>query len=89
MLMAADLPNDVEALRAFALEQSRKLAEVTVAKSEADAEIERLQSIIDAFNRCAGNCWSACQQLARCTCVILPIFDWQRRWYRTFANHQP
>jgi transposase len=51
MLMEADLPGDVEALRAFALEQSRKLAEVTVAKGEADAEIERLQSIIDAFMR--------------------------------------
>lgn len=51
MLMEADLPEDVEALRAFALEQSRKLAEVTVAKGEADAEIERLQSIISAFMR--------------------------------------
>ena len=51
MLMEADLPEDVEALRAFALEQSRKLAEVTAAKGEADAEIERLQSIVDAFMR--------------------------------------
>jgi len=51
MLMEADLPNDVEALRAFALEQSRKLAEIMAAKGEADAEIERLQSIIDAFMR--------------------------------------
>lgn len=51
MLMEADLPEDVEALRAFALEQSRKLAEVTVAKGVADAEIERLQSIISAFMR--------------------------------------
>ncbi|HEU5019176.1 MAG TPA: IS66 family transposase [Pseudolabrys sp.] len=51
MLMEADLPEDVEALRAFALEQPRKLAEVTVAKGEADAEIERLQSIIAAFMR--------------------------------------
>jgi len=51
MLMAADLPDDVEALRAFALEQSRRLADVTLAKGEADAEIERLQSIIDAFMR--------------------------------------
>lgn len=51
MLMEADLPEDIEALRAFALEQSRKLAQVTVAKGEADAEIERLQSIIDAFMR--------------------------------------
>src|SRR5690606_20271812 len=51
MLIEADLPEDVEALRAFALEQSRKLAEVTLAKGEADAEIERLQAIIDAFMR--------------------------------------
>jgi transposase len=51
MLMEADLPEDVEALRAFALEQSRKLAEVMAAKGEADAEIERLQSIVDAFMR--------------------------------------
>ena len=41
MLMEADLPSDVEALRALVLEQSRKLADVTVAKGEADAEIER------------------------------------------------
>lgn len=51
MLMEADLPEDIAALRALALEQSRKLADVTVAKGEADAEIERLQSIIDAFMR--------------------------------------
>ena len=51
MLMEADLPEDVEALRAFALEQSRKLTEVMAAKGEADAEIERLQSIVDAFMR--------------------------------------
>ena len=46
MLMEADLPEDVEALRAFALEQSRKLAEVMAAKGVADAEIERLQAAI-------------------------------------------
>lgn len=51
MLMEAALPEDIEALRAFALEQSHKLADVMVAKSEADAEVERLQSIIDAFMR--------------------------------------
>jgi transposase len=51
MLMEADLPEDVEALRAFALEKAQKLAELTTAKGEADAEIERLQSIIDAFMR--------------------------------------
>ena len=58
MLMEADLPEDIEALRAFALEQVRMLtaeraaaAELALAKGEADAEIERLQSIIDAFMR--------------------------------------
>ena len=58
MLMEADLPEDIEALRAFALEQARILAaeraaaaELALAKGEADAEIERLQLIIDAFMR--------------------------------------
>ena len=58
MLMEVDLPEDVEALRALALAQSRMLAtelaakaDLATAKSEADAEIERLQSILDAFMR--------------------------------------
>ncbi|MBU6396461.1 MAG: hypothetical protein KGQ75_17970 [Sphingomonadales bacterium] len=58
MLIDADLPEDVEALRAFALEQVRLVAaeraaaaDLALAKGEADAEIERLQSIIDAFMR--------------------------------------
>ena len=58
MLREADLPDDVEALRAFAFEQSRLLAEeraatadLAVAKREAEAEIERLQSILNAFLR--------------------------------------
>ncbi|MEI6643726.1 MAG: IS66 family transposase [Novosphingobium sp.] len=58
MLMEADLPEDIEALRAFAHEQAHILAaeraaaaELALAKGEADAEIERLQSIIDAFMR--------------------------------------
>lgn len=33
MLMEADLPDDNDALRAFALEQSRKLPKVTAAKA--------------------------------------------------------
>ena len=48
----------MDALRAFALEQSRLLAEeraavakIAFAKGEADAENERLQAIIDAFMR--------------------------------------
>ncbi len=62
MLTQADLPDDIDALRALVLEQSRMLAEeraasevrladLNVAKGEADAEIERLQSIIKAFMR--------------------------------------
>jgi transposase len=58
MLMDADLPEDIDALRALALEQSRLLAEeraaaarIALAKGAADAEIERLQAIIDAFMR--------------------------------------
>lgn len=58
MLLEADLPEDIEALRALALEQSLMLATeraaavgLALAKGEADAEIERLQSIIDAFMR--------------------------------------
>lgn len=62
MLIEADLPDDLDALRAIVLEQARMLAEerastkvqvddLTVAKGEADAEIERLQAIIKAFMR--------------------------------------
>lgn len=58
MLMEADLPEDMNALRALVLEQSRMLAEeravaadLAHAKGEAEAEIDRLQSIIDAFMR--------------------------------------
>jgi transposase len=42
--MAADLPEDVNALRAIVLEQARKLADV-------DAEVERLRTIIEALQR--------------------------------------
>lgn len=51
MLMEADLPGDVGALHGLALEQSRKRANVIVATSEADAEIEWFKSIVDAFTR--------------------------------------
>ncbi|MBB4861031.1 transposase [Novosphingobium chloroacetimidivorans] len=62
MLTEADLPEENDALRALVLDQSRMLAEahaskdaevaeLAVAKCEADAEIERLQAIIDAFMR--------------------------------------
>lgn len=44
MLMEADLPDDVDALRALVLDQARKL-------ESADAEVERLRAIIDAFQR--------------------------------------
>ena len=51
MLMEADLPEDVEALRSLVLEQARTLAALTDAKRKADARIERLQAIIEAFQR--------------------------------------
>lgn len=44
MLMEADLPGDVDALRALVLEQARKL-------ESADAEVERLRAIIEVFQR--------------------------------------
>ncbi|MBV1692443.1 IS66 family transposase [Novosphingobium sp. G106] len=47
MLMAADLPNDVEALRAMVLEQARELD----ALKDFQAEVERLKAIIDALQR--------------------------------------
>lgn len=47
MLMEADLPDDVEALRALVLEQARELDILTVFK----AEVERLKAIIDALQR--------------------------------------
>jgi len=62
VLIEADLPDDLDALRAMVLEQARMLAEerstrtveiaeLTSAKVEADVEIERLQAIIKAFMR--------------------------------------
>lgn len=47
MLMEADLPNDVEALRALVLEQARELDVLKVFR----AEVERLKAIIDALQR--------------------------------------
>ena len=44
MLMEADLPDDVDALRAIVLEQAHKLANV-------DAEVERPRAIIEALQR--------------------------------------
>lgn len=44
MLLEADLPDDVDALRALVLEQARKL-------ESADAEVERLKAILEAFRR--------------------------------------
>jgi transposase len=51
MLMEADLPDDVDGLRALVLEQARALADLSDAKGKADARIERLQAIIEAFQR--------------------------------------
>lgn len=47
MLMEADLPNDVEALRALVLEQARELDVLKVFQ----AEVERLKALIDALQR--------------------------------------
>ena len=47
MLMEADLPDDVEALRALVLEQARELDVLKVFR----AEVERLKAIIDALQR--------------------------------------
>ena len=44
MLVEADLPDDVDALRALVLEQARKL-------ESAGAEVERLRAILEAFRR--------------------------------------
>lgn len=51
MLIEADLPDDVNALRAIVLEQARRLDEAEAAKATSDAEVERLQAIIAAFQR--------------------------------------
>ena len=50
MLMEADLPNDVEALRTLVLEQARELDALKVFQ----AEVERLKAIIDACNATAS-----------------------------------
>ncbi|EQB16288.1 IS66 family transposase [Novosphingobium lindaniclasticum] len=47
MLMEADLPSDVEALRALVLEQSRELDALKLFQ----AEVERLKAIIEALQR--------------------------------------
>jgi hypothetical protein len=47
MLMEADLPHDVEALRALVLEQARELDVLKVFQ----AEVERLKAIIEALQR--------------------------------------
>lgn len=47
MLMEADLPNDVEALRALVLGQARELDVLKVFQTE----VERLKAIIDALQR--------------------------------------
>jgi transposase len=47
MLMEADLPDDVEALRALVVEQARELDALKIFR----AEVERLKAIIDALQR--------------------------------------
>ena len=47
MLMEADLPDDVAALRALVLEQARELDALKVLR----AEVDRLKAIIEALQR--------------------------------------
>ena len=47
MLMEADLPDDVAALRALVLKQARELDTLQVVQ----AEVERLRAIIEALQR--------------------------------------
>lgn len=51
MLLEADLPDDVEALRALVVEQDRTIAALTAERVTADAEVARLKAILDAFMR--------------------------------------
>ena len=47
MLMEADLPDDVDALRAIVLEQTREIDSLRALQ----AEVERLRAIIEALQR--------------------------------------
>jgi len=51
MLLEADLPEDIEALRSLALEQSRQLDTLIAEQATAGAEVERLRAIIEALQR--------------------------------------
>lgn len=51
MLMEADLPGDVDALRAIVLEQAREIDTLKVTRDAGDAEVERLKAIIAALQR--------------------------------------
>lgn len=51
VLIEADLPDDVDALRALVLEQAHELDALKAAQASANAEVERLEAIIKAFQR--------------------------------------
>ena len=51
MLIEADLPDDMDGLRALVVEQDRTIATLTAARVTADAEVVRLKAILDAFMR--------------------------------------
>ena len=51
MLIEADLPDDLDALRAMVIEQACELDALKAAQASANAEVERLQAIIKAFQR--------------------------------------
>jgi len=75
MLMEADLPNDVEALRALVLEQARELDVLKVFQ----AEIERLKAIIGGAAprrapKRAASSWMTCTSTSRHDFVRLRSF---------------
>lgn len=51
VLIEADLPDDLDALRAMVLEQAHELDTLKAAQASANAEVERLEAIIKAFQR--------------------------------------
>lgn len=51
VLIEADLPDTLDALRAMVLEQAHELDTLKAAQASANAEVERLQAIIKAFQR--------------------------------------
>ena len=51
MLAEADLPDDIDALRALVLDQDQTIAALTAERADAHAEMARLRAMLDAFMR--------------------------------------